>query len=175
MEFLIPARQSVSKLHTSGGYLLLEAVISMAIFSGLLFFFTLSFRNVFTSQTTSAERVEAGLYAQEGMEVMYNLAINTTDWNGFVANFDPDKTYYPVFSTVAQLAEGEEVIKEKYTRKIFVQTVFRDPVTHQIVPDGTGGAVEDPGTLRIVTLVTWNVNGSPQEVKYETYVVEKGQ
>lgn len=173
MGSLIPQHQNHDKYRKSQGFLLLEVVISLAIFGLLLMFFTMSFSNFFSVQGNSWKRVEATLYAQEGMEVMYNLANNTSEWDEFVENFDFNEVYHPVFSPQPQLAVGPETLDDQFTRKIYVNTVLRDPITYQIRPSGTAGAVEDRGTLHIITEVTWTTNQTPQIVRYETYLIER--
>lgn len=173
MEYSTPPRYNHIKLSAQKGFLLLEAVISMALFAVLIIFFIASFQYVFLSQKTSGERVQASLYAQEAMEISYNLANTTADWPAFVASFAPATAYHPEIVPMTQLVVGEEVLDEKYTRQVFVQTVERNPVAHIIVPNGTPGAVVDSDTLQLTTLVTWEVGGTIQEVRYEMFVIKK--
>ncbi len=175
MAFLTQPYHNHSKRHSEQGYLLLEAVISMGIFISLIVFFIISFQHVFSSQRTSWERVEAGLHAQEGMEIAYNLASSTTDWELFSTSFDADEPYHPEYSPFLQLLNGTEVLEDKFTREIFVQNIVRDPVTFQVVDESVSDAIDDPDTLRLITRVSWNINGIPQEVEYEMYVIKKGE
>ena len=152
------------------GYLLLEALIAMAIFVVLIVMLVSSFQHVFASQQTSWERVEAGLYAQEAMEVSYNLAVSM-DWDDFRTSYLAG-IFHPEYTPVLQLVAGEEPLGGVFTRRVEVEAVWRDSVTHAVVAEDYPGAMEDEEMLRVIATVNWVVKEIPQQARYETYVTK---
>lgn len=156
-----------------GGFLLLETLISITIFAIFILFFLASFNNIFATQDQSWKRTQAGIYAQEGVEVSYNIITNTHDWTHLINSLKGITVYQVNVDSIPGFLPGGESINE-FNRQIRIEEVFRSAKTHEIVEDkNEKDVVYDPETLLIRCTVHWNGRGGDQDVEYVTYVTRR--
>lgn len=155
------------------GYFLIEALLSIVIFSMLILsvFSMISFLQRRTVR--SSFEAEAVVLLQDGMEIARSTLL--ADWNGY-----PNNTYFPVFDVSANswtLIPGEEEgLEARYSRKIVVKKVCRDGDTGEILDYGSVclGAI-DLVTLEVVTTVWWDEGGQEREVSARLLVLNANE
>ena len=150
--------------------MLLETLISLTIFAIFILFFVASWNNISATQDFSWKRVQASIYAQEGVEVAYNIITNSRDWVNLTRNLDKNEIYKIKVESPPGFVIGREEIDE-FTREVKIEPVYRSMVSHEIVPDGKAEEhVYDPDTLLLKCVVRWVGKGGSQELEYVTYV-----
>ena len=106
--------------------------------------------------------IQAAYLLEEGMEVMRSLRDQSWDSNIQTLTFDGATKYYLVFNTETSkwstTASVQPLIDGLFERVVTVNSVYRN-ANHEIVPNGTSGAVLDANTAMITTKVSWS-NGS---------------
>jgi prepilin-type N-terminal cleavage/methylation domain-containing protein len=152
------------------GQTLLEILIGVAVL-GIIASPTIS-SLINTGRTTLKynHQIRATQYAREGLEVAYNLAVNSDNWQELVdLTENPAATYYPTLTPggFSTLAEGIETLEDQFYRAIFIQKAKRD--TNGNLDEENGQ--EDPNTLRVITRVLWQEGQTNQVVKLETYLI----
>lgn len=151
------------------GQSLIEVLIAVAILSFVIVIFLFSFSNLAFSYVNHQYQIEATQYAREGLEMVYNISVNSENWEDFVDLADPDKTYSPFIAPEGLvLIEGVETIEEKFTREIFLEKALRDPVTGEITGDS---GEEDENTLKATARVSWQFQAEDQYITYITYLI----
>lgn len=167
----------IIKRRIEHGQLLIEVLVAVAIFSAIIIPFILSLSNLIFSQTRYHQRVQAANFAREGLEITYNIAANTTDWNNFVATHHLG-TFYPSTSGELELIRVENdsdgVIEGKFTERITIAKVWRDNESDEIVNDEVVAEDlrwEDKDTLEVISKVSWPELGEPKEVEFATYLI----
>ena len=141
--------------HTKG-HSLVELLTAITILSLITSPFVSSLANVTTAQIKYRHRTQATQYAQEALEIAYNLAVNTINWQTFRQYGDnPDQNYFPFVDANGffDLAPGEETnIKGKFNRSL--------SFSHK-----------DNGLI-VQVEITWQERNQPQEVAISTYLIE---
>lgn len=164
------SHQSSTISNSRFGFTLLETLISITIFSIFIVFFIASFRQIFSAQDISWERIDASFYAQEGMEVVYNVFENIDNWQALANSFTPNQSYWVNEESSTYLSLGSQEI-EGYTREIFISPVYRNAQL-EIVSAEVPGAVLDTQIVQIESIVTWESRGQDQEVRFVTYLTQ---
>jgi type II secretory pathway pseudopilin PulG len=146
----------------SKGYFLIEALLSIVIFSVLVLsvFSMISFLQRRTTRSGFEE--DAALLLQEGMEIAHSVLL--ANWNGY-----PPATYFPVFDADANswvLMSGEETeLQARYDRKIEVRKVCRDTTSGDILETSSPCLGEiDPRVREITTTIVWKENDQDRQL-----------
>lgn len=144
------------------GYFLIEAILSVVIFSLLILsiFSMISFlqRRIVRSGFEN----DATLVLQDGIEIAHSVL--KQDWSAY-----PDGRYYPVFNADTKswmLASGTESgVEARYDRYIDLRKICRDRVTGERLAYGTAcGGVIDKHSREISASVTWLEAGSSKSI-----------
>lgn len=146
------------------GYFLIEALLSVVIFSVLILslFSMLSFLQNRTVRSTFESDATALL--QDGMEITHSALLS--NWTLY-----PDGTYYAAFNpdeNAWELTPGEgAVLETRYSRKIELKKVCRDANGKKV---GSGGVctvpnVQDAYTREVTTTVSWLEEGVPKQIE----------
>ncbi len=144
------------RLHKQEGFLIIETLIAIVIFSLVAFslFSTISFLQLKTQK--SRYDAEASLLVQEGTELTHTIIF--ADWEGY-----PDGVYSPVYDADDEtwiLLSGEETdLKTRFSRKIVLQSICRDLDSGEQLPDyettGFCSGEIDQNSRVIITSVSW--------------------
>lgn len=170
----LPIQNQRNSEFLSAGFLLLETLISITIFAIFILFFVASFNNIFATQDASWKRTQASLYAQEGLEISYNIFTNTTDWTALVRKLKENPVHHPNLDKVPGFLPAEEKI-DGFTRQLTFEDVYRVLSTHEIsTQPPTDQTYFDPDTLLVRSQVKWVAKGGEQSVEYVTYIT-RGQ
>ena len=143
------------------GYLIIEALIAVVIFSfiALSLFFSISYLQISTQK--AGFDAEAALLVQEATEIAHNALL--PDWAGY-----DDGVYFPVFDVDQDewlLFPGEEEnLKTRFTRYVELSEVCRDPDTGREVIERPCGGEIDENSRYIDTTVTWAESGEEKEI-----------
>lgn len=133
----------------TAGYLLLEALIGIAVFGVLVTMLLPTIGFLLQRSRASIANTDANLVLQEGIEVPYNIF--SANWNAY-----PNGTYAiaedftsgsPRWSLISQ---ASDVIDGKFTRIIEISPVTRNPISGI---QGTGEV--DPNSRTVKTTVSW--------------------
>lgn len=101
------------------------------------------------------KRLQAVALAQESIEAVHNM--RDRDWNNIGGLFF-DTAYYPEQSVSPAdwiLVSGQQNING-FTRQIILERVYRDSNDNIV----ESGGVEDPGTRKIISTVSWQDRGN---------------
>ena len=150
------------------GYFIIEALLSIVIFTTLLLslFSMISFlqRRVVRSSFES----DAGLLLQEGTEIARTSLLS--NWNSYTSG-----VYHPVFNADSEtwdLAPNEEAdLQARYKRKIEISQVCRDAAGERLTMDGGCAGEIDKYTKSIVTTLEWEENSETQSLSAELLVL----
>lgn len=154
--------------HRSSGFLLLEPLLAVTLFAAFIVFFLASFRNIYRTQDVSWRRVNAGIYAQEAMEVLYNISVNDETWKEQVDTFSATQPYSVSIYPDVEILEGAEILDEQYKREIYFVPGYRDD-SGKLVSADTPDAQVDPNTYQIISRVSWPEGDRQQVVEYVHY------
>lgn len=153
------------------GYFLIEALLSVVIFSMLLLsiFSMISFLQQRTVR--SSFESDATLLLQDGMEIAHSVL--QSNWNY------PDGVYYPSFmvdgnNSAWTLVEGEEInLEARYGRKIELKRVCRDQTTgDRIAYTGVCTGALDSSSREIITTVSWMEENQPKSITASLLVIK---
>lgn len=170
------------KTKINSGQTLVEVLVAAAIFSLILTPFLSSLLNLTRAQVKYRHQTQATQYAREGLEIVYNIAVNTDSWADFAAyanNPDPNNPdlYYPVpigmpsVYTLLSLQRGTQSLAGgTFLRAIFFQKARRDDVSGNLSEDPT--APEDSNTIKTTSRVSWQEGGREQKVEFNTYLID---
>jgi len=151
------------------GYFLIEALLSIVIFSMLILsiFSTIGFLQRRTVR--SSFESDASLLMQDGMEIAHSTI--QSNWNL------ADGIYYPLFDVDEnswKLEKGEETnLETRYSRKIEVKRVCRDQNSGDKIPFSgvcTGGI--DSNSKELITTVSWTEEGEAKSVEASLLVLK---
>ena len=144
----------MSAQNKKSGQSLIEALISITILSFVLIIFLLSLSNIMRVRTNHRWRIRASRLAQEGIELVYNVAVNDV-WDEFITTHDTTIggiEYSPIIeSTDLKLVEynsADPLIDGRYLRKV------------KLTMDGN--------SLRVDCNVSWGND----EVEYTTHLIK---
>lgn len=155
------------------GFMLLETLIAVVIFAIFVMFFVASFNNIFASQASTWERQEASLYAQEGLEVAYNIFANTANWYSLTGALDENTAYKLKVDAPPAFLKGTELLSAEYTREISFERVYRSNSTHEIVNKTIDPSAQlDSDTILVKSTITWVGKGGSDETEFLTYFVK---
>lgn len=159
----------MSRAKINSGQTLVELLIATAVFSLIIGPFLSSLINLTAAQVRYRHRIQATQYAREGLEIVYNQAVNAEEWNDFAHYADnPDQSFHPALvGGYFSLEPGSETIG-KFTREITFQKAWRD-AEGNVVDEETGS--EDENTIRVVAEVFWQDRGKDQEIELTTYLI----
>jgi len=156
---------TIRNIHTQKGFLIIETLIAIVIFSLVAFslFSTISFLQIRTQK--SRYDAEASLLLQEGTEITHTIVFS--NWEGYL-----DGVYFPAFDADDEswvLLEGEESgIKTRFTRNIRLVSVCRDTITGLQIADyeqsGVCSGEIDANSKIIVTTVDWREDDKDKSV-----------
>lgn len=144
------------KLNNKKGQLLLELMIAVTVFALTVFYFIMTLKNVLLKKSDYRDRIAASYYAQEGMEVAYNLGVNM-DWTSFknkAYNSESEAMANPYHSELnpVSLASGEKEFEGKYMQKIFLQS--------------------DGEKVIVTSRVEWLEDSNLENIDYKTYLIQ---
>ena len=168
--YLVSKKNVLPNHNKLSGFTLLESLISISIFSIFIVFFITSFRQIFAAQDISWQKIEASFYAQEGMEVTYNLFHNASNWQTYANSFFPFQSYQISNGPGNALVAGTKVSGD-YTQEIYINPVYRDAQL-KIVGASEPGATLDPQIVQVQSRVSWESRGKHQQVEFETYLTQ---
>jgi len=154
-----------------GGFFLIEALISIVIFTMLLLslFSMISFlqRRIVRSNFES----DAGLLLQEGMEIGRTTVL--AGWSEYT-----NGTYHPVFDEDAKswtLSVGSEsALQAKYNRSIEVKEVCRDVSGEKIEGVPCAGSY-DKHSREITTKLTWQEKGEEKSLSASLMLINTNE
>ena len=157
-------------MNTKKGYFLIEALLSIVIFSVLVLsiFSMISF--VQNRATRSNFDSEAALLLQEGTEIAHSVLLG--DWENY-----GDAVYFPLFNATTEtweLKEGEENnLHALFSRKIELMKVCRDSSTGNILSTNfpCEGQI-DPNSRIVKTTITWLERGVNKEISAQLLVLK---
>jgi Tfp pilus assembly protein PilV len=147
-------------MKTRQGYFLIEALLSIVIFSVLILsiFSMISFLQNRTKRSNFES--EASILLQDGMEIAHSALL--ADWDGY-----PEDTYFPALdadSNTWLLLPGVETdLQARYTRSIEVKDVCRDVSTGEIIRSSCVGEIDEI-SKEIVTTLSWKERDLDQEL-----------
>lgn len=160
-------------MKNNNGFSVLEVVISTAISAVLLItFLTLIFESK-KAGAGSSDDLKAMLYLREAIEVSKDL--EKTNWaeikNSLCAG--PEKCHPEIASGAWIFVTGEEILENRFTRKISVFPVYRSSVSFPNEITETPGIL-DPNTKKIKASVSWPARGGQNKtINLENYVYNK--
>lgn len=133
------------------GFGLVEVVVGAAIiavaFVGILSSFDISLR----AGLANTQKIQAALYAEEGLEAVRYL--RDSSWSTNLATLATSTPYYLVFRNIWAISTTTS-LDGIFTRTITVDDVYRDATTKDIVPSSASSAI-DSNTLKVTASVTW--------------------
>lgn len=149
------------KFKNQDGYLIIEALIAVVVFSfiALSLFFSVSYLQVSTQK--AGFDAEAALLVQEATEIAHNALLS--DWAGY-----DDGIYFPIFDADQDewvLFSGEEDgLKTRFSRSIELSSVCRNVSTGEQVFERPCTGEIDQNSRYIDTVVTWIESGEEKEL-----------
>lgn len=151
------------------GYFLIEALLSLVIFSILLLslFSMISFLQRRTVR--SSFESDAVLVLQDGMEIAHSVLVS--DWLSY-----KDGLYHPAFDadtdTWVLVAGPEEGLEARYSRSIEVKNVCRDARTgERIDSNGVCLADLDRNSRELTVTVSWLEEGEVKNIDAKLLVL----
>ncbi len=162
--------KKVSFHNNSSGILIVEAVISIALFvifaAGAIYLLTAS---ILTSRTAQ-RHATAAAYATEAIEAVQT--IDRLAWNALADS--PDSTYGLALSgddwTLTAEPDHPDLAGD-YTRTIQISDVYRD--SSNLITDTETGNTFDPHTRKVNVTIDWsNDTGTAQSLTTATYLTD---
>lgn len=151
------------------GYFLIEALLSIVIFSVLILslFSMVSFLQRRVNR--SVYESEAARLLQDGMEIAHSAVL--ADWTGY-----GDTAYFPAFDNDAQawiLLPGEETeLEVRFGRKIELRRVCRDPNSGIVLAyASTCSGHLDESSREISTTVWWKESGQEKQISAKLLIL----
>jgi len=151
------------------GYFLIEALLSIVIFSVLILslFSMVSFLQRRVNRSTY--EAEAARLLQDGIEIARSAIL--ADWGGYA-----DTSYFPAFDNDSEswiLLPGEEAgLEVRFSRKIELRQVCRDSSTGVLLSySQTCSGEPDPLSREVVTTVWWNEAGQERQINAKLLVL----
>lgn len=159
----------ILKIKYNKGVSLVEIVVAAAIImvSVVSIFATHAIMVKFSLSNT--EYIQGALLAEEGVE-----AIKTLRDYSFSSEITPlfiDTPYYLEWDGSRWVTTTDTIITDNvFERFFYVDDVFRDVTTDDIVPPGGISSVFDPSTKKITMSVSWLEKGATTTKTIETYI-----
>lgn len=163
----------VLKEKAESGQMLIEPLLAIAIFGLLLAPFLGSIGNLAHSQVKYRHQVEAVQYAREGLEIVYNIAVNADDWSDYFITGDNPHLgiFHPNLSGGnPDLASESETVGGRFTREINIAKAKRDSNGNLDETTDT----DDDHTIKVVSKITWEEAGQLQKIELTTYLINLG-
>ena len=135
------------------GYILLEALVALAIMGFLVISILPSIGFLLQRSRAAAVNTDANLVLQQGMEVAYNVFSVGANWS---PDTYPNGTYQVILDSTGTkptwtlTPAPNELVQGKYTRTITIGPVYRD-TQGKIQPSGD----IDPRSKRVTVSVQW--------------------
>lgn len=136
----------------TGGQTLIELLIALAVFAITSMAFLSSLVNLMSAHVRYRQQNQAVQYAREGLEITYNLAVNSNDWNEFLNLASNSHPYHPTSSGSLGLEENSETISSIFTRSIILEN--------------------EDNNIKATALVEWQQQGKAQQVELSTYLID---
>ncbi|MEK9171925.1 MAG: prepilin-type N-terminal cleavage/methylation domain-containing protein [Patescibacteria group bacterium] len=149
----------------NSGLTLVEVLIATSVILVFLLAFS-SVHNLYLKTAFSnGEVIKATELAEESLEVVRFL--RDSSWNTNIAPLSLDTDYYLVFEGGEwQVTTTEALIDSLFERVVTLSAVYRD-TSADIV---SGGGTLDPGTLLVVSNVSWSRGGATTTKSISTYI-----
>jgi len=170
-----------SKL-TQHGFLILEAIIAIAILSMVLVTVLPSLNFFLKRARRSRNETQATLLLQEGQEVAYHVFASTTNWDLYTIGtlYKPVLTG-PVGSEMWELGAGEDTgLETLFNRKIEIKAVCRHPATSaqpgeilDVPGCSESHGLFDPTSRNLITTVSWDEGGTVQTLTAKLLVTKQ--
>ena len=156
----------LTKRKKISGQVLMEPIVAIAIIGLVLGPFVAYLGNLVRSQTKYRHQAQAAHYAREGVEIVYNIAVNA-NWEAFTDNLNlPDK-FRDDGRNPPALVAGETNTTGRFTRETQIEKARRDTQGNITA----GGGQEDPNTLKVTSKVTWEEKEKIEEISFTTYLI----
>lgn len=152
-------------LLTSGGFALIEVMISMVVALAIIGIFgTLS---AYATKMNRMNRtvLQGTLYLREAIEAVKDL--EQSNWGEIITCEGFSECYPSSLTGNWLLLGGVEILEGRYTRRLSVFEVCRN-ISEEIAPCGVNPT--DPLTKRAQASVTWDNGFFDQTITLETYV-----
>ena len=154
------------------GYFLIEALLSIVIFSVLVLSIFSMIGFLQRRVTRSDFESEAGKVLQDGMEIAHSAVL--ADWSAYA-----DGDYYPVFDaddkTWILLSGEEEGIETRFGRKISLSRVCRDKSSGERLETAVCGGDIDPRSREIMVSVWWAEESKDKLVEAKLLVLNTNE
>ncbi len=149
------------------GISVVEVAIGVSIAALAITFTAHAITRFASSGRESAERVQAALLAEEGVELMRYLRDDS--WTNLESMTNGTAYYLTVSTTTISTSTTPSLIEGKYTRTITTSAVYRATAGKDIVASTSGVAKSVDSHTKLVTVdVTW---GTPvSTVSLATYL-----
>lgn len=150
----------------NSGLTLVEVLIATSVILVFLLAFS-SVHNLYLKTAFSnGEVIKATELVEESLEVVRFL--RDSSWNTNITPLSLDTDYHLVFEGGEwQVTTTEALIDNLFERVVTLSAVYRDDVSADIV---SGGGTLDPGTLLVVSSVSWSSGGATTTKSISTYV-----
>ncbi|MDZ4205728.1 MAG: hypothetical protein U1C12_00720 [Patescibacteria group bacterium] len=144
-------------------------LVEVLIATSMILVFLLAFSGVHNLYLKTAfsngEVIKAAELAEESLEVVRFL--RDSSWNTNIAPLSLDIDYYLVFEGGEwQVTTTEALIDSIFERVVTLSAVYRDASADII----SGGGTLDPGTLMVVSSVSWSRGGATTTKSISTYI-----
>jgi hypothetical protein len=154
----------------SNGYLILEVLIAIVIFSMVLLTLYTMVRTSQLRTTRSDYDSQASLLLQEGMEIA--VGVVKSDWDAYL-----DGTYHPVYDadndSWVLVTGSESGLQTRFERAISLSRVCRDSTSGEIIEESAGlcsGDI-DPNSKLLKTVVSWDEKGEAKDIEAQLLVL----
>lgn len=154
------SHQLINSKRTSGGQLLLELLLAMALSAIMLPALLVGLTASRGGKAQQQERLDATTFAKEAYDAL--RVVREQGWS-YVKN---NGRYYPVLNGNTWTLVTGSGTTNGFTRYIDISDVFRD-INGNIV---TSGGILDPSTKKITITVSWTTP-YPSSITYVYYVV----
>lgn len=134
------------------GISLVEVIIGTALFAVVGALTVQGLWLYFNEATRVREETKALLFAIEGQEMV--RGIRDADWSDITALTVGTDYFLSIGAGTLALGGTPEVI-DGYTRTVTVANAYRNS-NDELVPQGTPGAVSDPGSRLVTVAVAWD-------------------
>lgn len=158
-----PALPSASK-YLKEGFSLMEIVVAVGIAALVIFSLGKVNETALRLSSESADRIEASLLLNEGVEAMKFL--RNKSWSQNIAPLSTSATYYLTFATTTYAATttAPALIDGAFSREVTISAVTRD--AQDTI---ASGGVNDSSTRKVTVTVSWQNHDSYSE-KIDMYL-----
>lgn len=149
----------------NSGLTLVEVLIAASIILVFLLAFSGVHNLYLKIALSNGEVIKATELAEESLEVVRFL--RDSSWNTNIASLSLDTDYYLVFEGGEwQVTTTEALIDNLFERVVTLSAVYRDASADI----ASGGGTLDPGTLLVVSSVSWSRGGATTTKSISTYI-----